>query len=30
VAGPFNDYGHDFDCVIEAKGKELALAALLE
>ncbi len=29
VEGPVETYGHDFDCVIEATGKELALAALL-
>ena len=29
VAGPVLDYGHDFDCVVEAKGKELAVASLL-
>jgi len=30
VTGPVETYGHDFDCVIEAKGKELAMAELLK
>ena len=29
VEGPVETYGHDFDCVVEAKGKELAMAQLL-
>jgi len=29
VTGPVNDYGLDFDCVIEAKSKELAVLQLV-
>ena len=29
VTGPVNDYGLDFDCVVEAKAKELAVLQLI-